>query len=408
MFRLFAAGRFALVAALSAAWILSGHGLLSSMGWADLAIAGLLLGYLIWPGLPARLGAAFLPLALSIAALGPIVTQPGVFRVWASGLAANQNGLISVVQPIPALLVLAVIVAWQYDMWRLWLFSFGVAALDIIWYMRGLPADRAALPLFVGMIMLRIVALLIVGYVVARLIAAQRAQHQSLADANIRLARYSATLEQLTISRERNRLARELHDTLAHTLSSLAVQLEATRSLWERDPSGARALLDASLVATRGGLNEARRALQALRAAPLEDLGLRLALQRLAQSTAERAGVALELRLPDHGPELPPDVEQCIYRVAQEALENVARHAQASQVAVHLEHDRRQVILLVRDNGRGFDSAQVSDDQRFGLQGMRERARLLGGQLELTSQPGVCTTLRLTVGDSDDSGAYLR
>jgi signal transduction histidine kinase len=408
IFRLFAAGRFVLVAALSAAWILSGYGVLSLMGWADLGIATFLLGYLIWPGLPARLGAAFLPLALSIAALGPIVTQPGIFRVWASGLATNQGGLISVVQPIPALLVLAVIVAWQYDMWRLWLFSFGVAALDIVWYMRGLPADRAGLPLFVGMIMLRIVALLIVGYVVVRLIAAQRAQRQSLADANVRLARYTATLEQLAISRERNRLARELHDTLAHTLSSLAVQLEAVRSLWERDPGGARMLLDASLAATRGGLNEARRALQALRAAPLEDLGLPLALRRLAESTAERAGVALELRLPERDPELPPDIEQCVYRVAQEALENVARHAQASRVAVHLEHDGRQVVLLVRDDGRGFDSAQVDDDQRFGLQGMRERARLAGGQLELTSQPGICTSLRLVVGGDHDSRADLR
>jgi signal transduction histidine kinase len=407
IFRLFAAGRFALVAVLSAAWMLSGRGPLSPTGWADLGAAALLLLYLVWPGLPARLGAAFLPLALSIAAIGPIVTQPGVFRIWASGLAASQSGLIGVVQPLPALLVLAVIVAWQYDMRRLWLFSFGVAALDIIWYARGAPADRAALPLFVGMHMLRIIALLIVGYVVARLIAAQRAQHRALAEANLRLARYSATLEQLAISRERNRLARELHDTLAHTLSGLAVQLEAVRSLWERDSPGARALLDASLAATRAGLGEARRALQALRAAPLEDLGLPLALRRLAESAAERAGIALDLRLPERDPELPPDVEQCVYRVAQEALENVARHAQASQVAVHLEHDGRRVMLLVRDDGQGFDSAQVDGERRFGLQGMRERARLVGGDLELTSRPGVCTILRLMVGGGHDTRADL-
>jgi signal transduction histidine kinase len=223
----------------------------------------------------------------------------------------------------------------------------------------------------------------------------------------VRLAHYSATLEQLAISRERNRLARELHDTLAHTLSSLAVQLEAVRSLWERDPAGARALLDTSLAATRGGLGEARRALQALRAAPLEDLGLPLALRRLAEAAAERAGIALDLRLPERDPELPPDVEQCVYRVAQEALENVVRHAQASQVAVHLEQDGRQVTLLVRDDGQGFDSAQLNGDQRFGLQGMHERARLVGGQLELTSRPGGCTTLRLVVGGGDDSRADM-
>jgi signal transduction histidine kinase len=407
IFRLFAAGRLALVAALSAAWVLSGHGVPSPTAWAELALAALLLIYLMWPGLPAHLGAWYLPLALSIAVIGLILTQPGAFHAWTSGLAASQSGLIGVLQPLPALLFLAVIVAWQYNIRRLWLFSFGVAALDIVWSMRALPADRAALPLYIGMHLLRVLALLIVGYVVVRLIGAQRAQRQALAEANRRLASYSATLEQLAISRERNRLARELHDTLAHTLSSLAVQLEAVRSLWERDPAGARALLDASLAATRGGLGEARRALQALRAAPLEDLGLPLALRRLAESTAERAGLALELRLPEHDPKLPPDVEQCVYRVAQEALENVARHAQASQVAVHLEQDGRRVMLLVRDDGQGFDVAQVDEDRRFGLQGMRERARLVGGYLELTSQPGVCTTLRLVVGGSDDSRADL-
>jgi signal transduction histidine kinase len=230
---------------------------------------------------------------------------------------------------------------------------------------------------------------------VVRLIAAQRAQRRSLTEANARLAHHAATLEQLAISRERNRLARELHDTLAHTLSGLAVQLEATRSLWERDPGGARALLDASLVATRAGLSESRRALQALRAAPIEELGLLRALQRMAESAAERSGLALDLRLPERDLELPPDIEQCIYRVAQEALENVVRHAEASQVAVHLLYDRQRAALLVRDDGQGFDSTQVDATQRLGLRGMRERARLAGGQLELTSQPGVGTSIHL-------------
>jgi signal transduction histidine kinase len=407
LFRLFAIGRFALVAALALAWLLSGRGVLTPIGFADLGVAGLLLLYLLWPGLPERLGPAFLPIGLGIAVLGPIVTQPGVFQAWTTSLAVNRDGLISVVRPIPSLLVLTVIIAWQYDMRRLWLFSFGVAALDIIWYMWSSPVDRPVLPLFGGMIILRIIALPLVGYVVVRLIAVQRAQRQSLTEANARLAHYAATLEQLTISRERNRLARELHDTLAHTLSGLAVQLEAVRSLWERDQDGARGLLDASLAATRAGLSEARRALQALRAAPLEDLGLPLALRRLAETTADRTGVALDLRLPDRALELPPDIEQCIYRVAQEALENVARHAQATHVAVHLEHDGRQVALLVRDDGQGYDPALADAEQRLGLRGMRERARLVGGRLELTSQPGACATVRLIVGAGHDSRADL-
>jgi signal transduction histidine kinase len=395
LFRLFALGRFVLLATLLVAWVVSGRGALTPMGYADLGMAGLLLGYLFWPGLPERLGTAFLPLALSIAVLGPFGTQPGVFQAWSAGLAASHDGLISVVRPIPSLLALTVIVAWQYGMRRLWLFSFGVAALDTTWYLWSPVATRPALPLFSGMLALRMVALPIVGYMVVRLIAAQRAQRRSLAEANARLAHHAATLEQLAISRERNRLARELHDTLAHTLSGLAVQLEATRSLWERDPGGARALLDASLVATRAGLSESRRALQALRAAPIEELGLPRALQRMADSAAERSGLALDLRLPERDLELPPDIEQCIYRVAQEALENVVRHAEARQVAVHLLYDRQRVALLVRDDGQGFDSTQVDATQRLGLRGMRERARLVGGQLELTSQPGVGTSIHL-------------
>ena len=81
--------------------------------------------------------------------------------------------------------------------------------------------------------------------------------------------------------------------------------------------------------------------------------------------------------------------------MAQEALENIVRHAEASQVAVHLEHERQRVALLVRDDGQGFDPALVDAAQRLGLRGMRERARLAGGQLELTSQPGAGTSLRL-------------
>src|SRR5262245_31434055 len=181
LFRLFAIGRFALIATLAIAWLLLERGALTPIGYADLGVTGLLLVYLLWPGLPERLGTAFLPIGLGIAVLGPIVTQPGVFQAWTASLAINRDGLIRVVRPIPSLLVLAVIIAWQYDMRRLLLFSFGVAALDIAWYMWSSPADRPVLPLFGGMLILRIIALPLVGYVVVRLIAVQRAQRQSLA-----------------------------------------------------------------------------------------------------------------------------------------------------------------------------------------------------------------------------------
>src|SRR5439155_20678930 len=128
---------------------------------------------------------------------------------------------------------------------------------------------------------------------------------------------HAGTLESLAVSRERNRMARELHDTLAHTLSGLSVQLETVEAYWDVEPRTAHAMLDRALEATRDGLQETRRALKALRASPLDDLGLGLALRRMAESAVARANIELDLEIPEQVPPLAPDVEHCIYRVAQ-------------------------------------------------------------------------------------------
>src|SRR5512142_1209627 len=167
----------------------------------------------------------------------------------------------------------------------------------------------------------------------------QREQRQSLVEANRQVRHYAATLEQLAVTQERNRMSRELHDTLAHTLSGLAVQLEAARSLWRSSPERSHAMLEDALLATRSGLTESRKAIQALRASPLEDLGLTLALRTLAESAASRSGAALDLAIPATLEKLAPDVEQCLFRVAQEALENIVRHAEAQSITVRLVHE---------------------------------------------------------------------
>jgi signal transduction histidine kinase len=223
-----------------------------------------------------------------------------------------------------------------------------------------------------------------------------------LARANAQLTHYATTLEQLATSRERNRLARELHDTLAHTLSGMAVQLEAAKTLWDMDPAQARDMLDQSLTATRSGLTETRRALQALRAAPLEDLGLVLAVCTLAESVAAQTGATLTWQGPDAArvENLSPDVEQCVYRVAQEALENVARHAGAKHLTVQLTQDKGRLTLQISDDGRGFDLSKASaNNHHLGLTGMRERAEMIGGILHVESRLGNGTTIRLMVED---------
>src|SRR5262249_42461360 len=138
---------------------------------------------------------------------------------------------------------------------------------------------------------------LLVGQMIVKLMNVQREQRQRLSEANARLALYASTLEQLTISRERNRLARELHDVLAHTLSGVAVELEGLRTMMRLDVERANALLNHSLQAIREGLSESRRALKELRAKPLEDLGLALAVRTLAESYATRCDFALELSI---------------------------------------------------------------------------------------------------------------
>ena len=165
-------------------------------------------------------------------------------------------------------------------------------------------------------------------------------------------------------------MARELHDTLAHTLSSVAVELEAVKTLVKPKPAEAIKLVDQSLGITRNGLNETRKALQDLRALPIEDLGLTLALKTQMESIADRGGIKVKTRIDKGMDKLPPDVAYCIYRIAQEGLENIVRHSSAP--AGILEPGQRsdgKLQLTIHDNGRGFDPHSVDDAGRFGLRG---------------------------------------
>lgn len=260
---------------------------------------------------------------------------------------------------------------------------------------------------FGGILSARTASFLIMGYIITRLMNQQRQQREQLEQANRRLSHYAATLEQLTVTRERNRMARELHDTVAHTLSGLAVQLEAVHSVWDSDPLQAQSILESSLVATRSGLTETRHSIQALRASPLEDLGLLLALHTLAENAAARGGFRLSLELPPSLRKLPPDIEQALYRIAQEALENIVRHAEARQARLCLAQEGSQLRLEISDDGRGFspDASQTSGG--FGLQGIRERAELLGGALQIISQNGRGATIRLTLELGDDQSSNM-
>ncbi|NOR81930.1 MAG: hypothetical protein GQ526_00365 [Ardenticatenales bacterium] len=356
--------------------------------------------YLSSPWFQQKTGRMFLPMALAAGSLVPILGQSAIMAGFGARLVGSSAGTtwrLFTTLFIPLfLLVPLVLISWQYGMGAVLLFCGGTALLDLV--AGALSAgDGLRVAPFLASAVTRTAIYLIVGNIVVQLMAQQRAQRESLARANRQLAHYATTLEQLAVSRERNRLARELHDTLAHTLSGLSVQLEAVKALWDSNPKGARSTLVGSLAAAREGLTETRRALRDLRASPLEDLGLALALCNLAESVATRTGLELELEVPEQLDELPPNVGQCIYRTAQEALANVDQHAEARRVRVALHQGSEQVVLTISDDGSGFDPRRVDPESQFGIQGMRERAEMVDGVLEVKSQPGKGTMVRFTV-----------
>jgi signal transduction histidine kinase len=215
----------------------------------------------------------------------------------------------------------------------------------------------------------------------------ERGQHAELKIAHQRLRRHAATVEQLATSRERNRMARELHDTLAHSLSALSLQLEALRTLLANDPAAAQGAVDQLADLAKRGLEESRQAIQALRLDRVKTLGLEGALRDELQAFQARTGLPVNLVVAGQQCDLTVEEARALYRIAEEALTNVERHATARNIAVRLACGADRVDLVVRDDGVGFDPVAV-DPCRYGLTGMRERARMVGATLDLNSQPG--------------------
>ncbi|HET7478766.1 MAG TPA: GAF domain-containing sensor histidine kinase [Rubrobacteraceae bacterium] len=211
-------------------------------------------------------------------------------------------------------------------------------------------------------------------------------------------ARLFARSAEIGAVEERNRLARELHDTLAQGLTATALQLESADALLESgsQPEKARQRLRRALALTQTNLEEARRSVLDLRAAPLEGRSLSEALKTLVGRWKSETGIAAIYKSVNPARPLPARVEVALYRVCGEALNNVARHADAGNVSVRLVSTPDHVRLTVEDDGRGFDAAGISPD-RHGLAGMRERAELLGGALEIRSAPGSGTRVTATV-----------
>lgn len=202
---------------------------------------------------------------------------------------------------------------------------------------------------------------------------------------------------ELASSEERSHLARELHDSVTQALFSMTLLSRSAELLLDRDPSQVPAKLASLRELQRDALGEMRALIFELRPGNIEEHGLIQALRTHSASLSGRIGlpVLVEAELPERPP---IDVEETLYRIAQEALHNVVKHASARQVRLELGRAGDGVRLRVIDDGRGFDPAQVPDGH-LGLAGMRSRAERLGGTLTVASSPGTGTTIEVVVPD---------
>ena len=201
---------------------------------------------------------------------------------------------------------------------------------------------------------------------------------ENLYEANAQLKAYAAQEQQLAISEERNRISREMHDSLGHRLTVAVIQLEGAKRLMDTKPEQSSEMIDTTRAELKEGLNELRSSIRALRK-PYEE-PLELAIAKLAEQFQTATGLKVKVDLVDTVP-LPKAVHHALFRAAQEGLTNIQKHAEADNVMIELKQTEQSVCLRVTDDGRGLKEASEVD--HYGIQGLKERAEKLGGSLIL-------------------------
>jgi signal transduction histidine kinase len=230
-------------------------------------------------------------------------------------------------------------------------------------------------------------------YVLSRAILDAERARAALAVANQQLRAYAAQREELAAERERNRIAREIHDGLGHYLTTIHMQLQAARAILDRDRPRAEATLIKAQRLAQEALGDVRQSVAALRSEPAEHRSLPQLLAALADD-AKHAGLATSLAVRGEPRPLGHHTEQTLLRAAQEGLTNVRKHAAAERVSLTLDYQHPALVrLCVRDDGRGAQTAGSG----FGLVGLRERAQQLGGRLEVVTAQGAGFTLTMEV-----------
>ena len=204
-------------------------------------------------------------------------------------------------------------------------------------------------------------------------------------------ARLTEQARETAVSEERSRLARELHDSVTQLLFSINLIALSLGRLWKRDPDMAERSTSELQRLTRGALAEMRTLLRELRPQTIAATELGTLLNQLGDGLSARHDIPVEVDVGQIG-DIPAEVHVALYRIAQEALNNITKHAEASQVAVKLAGDAAAVRLTIVDDGQGFDLKAVPAEH-MGLDIMRERAEAIGAELQIDSQPGGSTSI---------------
>ncbi len=296
------------------------------------------------------------------------------------------NLFIDYYNQVPMIFTAMVFTAWFYKHKGVIIFAVVMTLIDLpvllfkltpftdthtIWYLLGF----------------RMLVILFIGSVISGMVKHAQSQGEKLVQSNAHLLNYHDTLEQLAANRERTSMARELHDTLAHSLTALTMQLEVTKALIEKDPTQAKTSVQIALDTAREGLRETRFALHNLRSRKIEQIGLLNGIYKLT-SEIESPTLVVTLTLPEEAliNRLNDDLQNTIYRITQEAIHNVKKHANATKLSIQLECSHHHIYLEIRDNGKGFDLTNPKNGG-FGIKGMQERVALADGEIHFVTSP---------------------
>jgi signal transduction histidine kinase len=223
---------------------------------------------------------------------------------------------------------------------------------------------------------------------------AERKSRLQLALAHKQLRHYARLVEDQASLQERNRIAREIHDALGHTLTAQSIQLENAQLFLQQDPTRAETFLQQAQVLLLRSIEEVRQSVKSLHNDPLQGKSLEAAMRDVLEEFELTTGIrpTEQMRLPEG---LSAEVRIVLYRILQEALTNICKHSQATEVMVELRVIDQAILLQIQDNGRGFDLQQNTSG--FGVRSMRERVTAIGGQITLSSQPQAGCLLRVTI-----------